>query len=511
MNTLNALIKPVDDFLNHVTMYRLVLYYVFGLLTVAFVMGFAGWAPVEPAQLAMSVVVASAVSYLTNRAFAFVYQIPVNTESIWITAFILALIMPPVASSDLAGLQGIALASFAAIASKFVLAIARRHVFNPVAIGAVAATYLLDQPPTWWVAGNLELMAFVVIGGLLVVRKVQRFEMVSVFILANLAAALATTQAETWLEGLTQAALYSPVFFAGFAMLTEPLTAPQSRKWQLAFAVIVGVLSSPDIHYGDFYVTPELAFLIGNVFAFAVSQKRKFKLTLVAIEKTAAGCYDYVFNSDRKLDHKPGQYIDWTLGMRDTDDRGNRRPFTIASAPDEGVVRLGVKFYPKPSAFKRALLNMKPGDVIYASHTAGEFTLPEDRAEKLAFIAGGIGVTPFRSMVQDMLDQRDMRSVVMLYGNNKVDEIAYTDVFNRAETELGMRTIYAVNQDGLRGTNMHRGFIDAKLITREVPDFHERTFYISGPRAMVTKFQDVLKELGVSRSRIKVDFFPGFA
>ncbi len=508
---MNMLIKTVDDFLNHVTMYRLVLYYVFGLLAVAFVMSFFGWAPVDPAQLAMSTLVICAVSWATNRAFSFVYQTPVNSESIWITALILALIMPPVASTDTAGLQGLALAAFAAVASKFILAIGRRHVFNPVAIGAVAATYILDQPPTWWVAGNVELMAFVVLGGLLVVRKMQRFEMVSVFIIANLAAALVTTQAETYAAGLTQAVLYSPVFFAGFAMLTEPLTSPQERKWQLAFAALVGVLSSPDIHIGEFYLTPELAFLIGNVFAFAVSQKRRFKLTLVEIEKTAAGCYDYVFKSDHRLDHKPGQYIDWTLGMRESDNRGNRRPFTIASSPEEGVVRLGVKFYPKPSAFKRALIAMKPGDAIYASHTAGSFTLPEDRNEKLTFIAGGIGVTPFRSMVQHMLDQRDARPIVMLYGNNKVDEIAYADVFNRAETELGIRTVYAVNQAPPHGTNMHHGFIDADLIAREVPDMHERTFYISGPRAMVVKFQDVLKELGVSRKRIKVDFFPGFA
>ena len=58
---------------------------------------------------------------------------------------------------------------------------------------------------------------------------------------------------------------------------------------------------------------------------------------------------------------------------------------------------------------------------------------------------------------------------------------------------------------------MHRGFIDAALIQREVPDFKERTFYISGPRAMVLRFRSVLKELGVAHSRIREDYFPGFA
>jgi ferredoxin-NADP reductase len=174
-------------------------------------------------------------------------------------------------------------------------------------------------------------------------------------------------------------------------------------------------------------------------------------------------------------------------------------------------VRLGVKFYRSPSAFKRSLATMKPGDVIYGSQLAGNFTLPKDRSTKLAFIAGGIGVTPFRSMVQDLIDRRDDRSVVLLYGNDNVDEIAYADVFDRAERELGIKTVYAVAEDKALGSNMHKGFIDAALIEREVPDYKDRMFYISGPRAMVLRFRRVLKELGVARSRIREDFFPGFA
>src|SRR5207248_2438919 len=117
---------------------------------------------------------------------------------------------------------------------------------------------------------------------------------------------------------------------------------------------------------------------------------------------------------------------------------------------------------------------------------------------------------PFRSMVQDLLNRRDYRSIVLLYGNNSVREIAYSELFDRAERELGIRTVYAVAKDEGLGSNMHRGFIDEVLIRREIPDFKDRTFYISGPRSMVVRFQRVVKDLGVARSRIKVDFFPGY-
>ncbi len=154
---------------------------------------------------------------------------------------------------------------------------------------------------------------------------------------------------------------------------------------------------------------------------------------------------------------------------------------------------------------------MKPGDVIYGSLLAGAFTLPDDPAEKLAFIAGGIGVTPFRSMVRDLIGRKDKRSAVLLYGANTADEIAYADLFKQAEGELGLRTVYAVAEGVAASPSAHRGFIDADLIRREVPDFLDRTFYVSGPWAMLSQFRRVLRQMGVARRRIRVDFFPGFA
>lgn len=501
----------VDTALNRITMYRLMLYYVAGLLAIAFGLGFFKLVPHDPTALAFSFVLITAVCWLMNRLFALLYHVPVNQESVYITALILVLILPPVTATDLLGVGGLILASVVAVASKFVLAIGRKHIFNPVAIGVAVSALVLDQPATWWVGGNLTLLPFVLAGGLLVVRKVQRFDMVGSYLLVNLAATVATTPPAMYGEALTQSVLYSPLFFAGFAMLTEPLTAAHAKWPRIAYGAIVGALSSPNVHVGDFYLTPEIAFLVGNAFVYAVSPKGRFKLTLERIEKMASGCYDFVFKSDRKLAFQPGQYLDWTLDVRNPDDRGNRRTFTIASAPSNNEVRLGVKFYPGASAFKRSLGTMRPGEVIYGSLLAGSFTLPKNRNEKLAFIAGGIGVTPFRSMVQDLINRQDRRSVIMLYGNERVDEIAYSDVFNRAERELGLRTVYAVAEDEVLGSNMHRGYIDEELIQREIPDFRDRTFYVSGPRAMVVRFRHVLKELGVARSRIKVDFFPGYA
>ena len=503
--------NPVDRLLNNITMYRLVLYYVGGLAAVAFVGGLTGLTTTNPTNFAFSIVVVVAVCWLTNKAFTLIYRVPVNTESVHITALIIVLLMPPVSASDTAGVIGLVVASVAAIVSKFVIAFGRKHIFNPVAVGVVVSGYLVAEPATWWVDGNMPMILCVLAGGLLVVRKVQRFDMVGAYLLANLSVVLLTSPPGMLSETLKFSVVYSPLLFAGFAMLTEPLTAPHAKWPRIAYGALVGALSSPSVHVGSFYLSPEIALLIGNAFAFAVGPKGRFRLTLQRIEKAAAGSYDFVFEPDRRIRFRPGQYLDWTLPVRHPDDRGNRRPFTIASAPGEGEVRLGVRFYPNPSTYKRALARMKPGDVIYGSQIAGTFTLPSSRQEKLAFIAGGIGVTPFRSMVQDLIDRNDRRSIVFIYGNNRVDEIAYADVFERARREIGLRTIYTVADGDERVPVEHRGFIDEDLIRREVPDFYERTFYISGPHAMVTRFRRSLRELGVARSQIKVDYFPGFA
>ena len=506
----DVMLRPVDAFLNHITMYRLVLLYCAGLLGVDFALGLAGLAPHDPAQLAFSVGVIAACAWAVNRVAAFALKVPANAESVWISALITALIMSPAAPGDWKGIGGLAVAASVGIAAKFILAINRKHIFNPVALGVVASTYLMDSPPTWWVGGSVWLLPIVLVGGFLILRKLQRFEMFSVYVLAYLGVTVLTTSADMYGEVLNQTFLSSPLLFAGFAMLTEPMTAPAAKWPSLAFGALVGALASPPAHIGAFYFTSEIALLVGNVLAWAVNPKYRFKLTLDRIEKTASGCYDYVFHTNRPIAHEPGQYLDWTMHLRRSDNRGNRRTFTIASSPSEKHVRLGVKFYPGPSAYKQTMLNMKPGDVVYGAQLAGDFTLPRGD-EKLAFIAGGIGVTPFRAMIQHMMDVGDDRPVTLFYGNNKANEIAYVDVFNRAENELGLRTVYAVADAQHAQTNFHKGFIDADLIMREMPDYAERMFYISGPRVMVLKFEQVLQELGIARHRIRTDFFPGFA
>jgi ferredoxin-NADP reductase len=500
----------ISRVLNGTTMYRLMIYYLGALFVAGLGLAVAGATFMTPSSLLFSLVVTFVSAWGTNRLFGYVLRLPLNAESVHITALILVLIMPPAVPSDPMSILGVVVASVVAIGSKFVLTIGHKHIFNPVAIGAVAAGLLVNQPAVWWVGGSPTLLPLVVIGGLLVTHKVQRLGMIASYLLANLAAVVLTTPPEMLGMGLQQGLIYSPLFFAGFAMLTEPLTAAHGRWSRHIYAILVGALSSPNIHIANFYFSPELAFLVANLYAWAASPKGRFRLELLHVERIAADCYDYVFRSDRRLNFRAGQYLDWTLGVRKPDNRGNRRTFTIASSPSEDHVRLGVKFYSAPSAFKQHLLNMSPGDAIYGSQIAGTFTLPRDPKHKILLVAGGIGITPFRSMIQDLLDRGEQRDIILLYGNRQAEDIAYMPLLARAERELGLRVIHAVSQAEARLDNLHPGRIDAQLMAREVPDIAERYIYVSGPTSMVSTFRKALRSCGASLRRIHTDLFPGF-
>jgi ferredoxin-NADP reductase/Na+-translocating ferredoxin:NAD+ oxidoreductase RnfD subunit len=501
----------IDRITDRITMYRLVFWYLAALLGGAFLLGMFRVIAVDPTALAFSAVLITGACWVSNIIFAKVFKAIPNVESVFITAFILTLIIDPTTATNLPGVGLLLFASVWAMASKFIFSIRRRHVFNPAAFGVALAGLALDQPATWWISGVQWLLPVALIGGILLVRKLRRFDLVLAFGLANLAATLATSAPDEYLTQLQFTLQHSPFFFFAFIMLTEPLTAPQTKLWRIVYGALVGVLAAPNIEVAGYYFTPEVALLVGNLLTLAVSPKGRLTLTLDRIEQAAAGAYDFVFRPDREFAFAAGQYLEWTMPVSHPDDRGNRRYFTIASAPTEEEVRLGVKFYPQASAFKRELATLKPGEQIIASQLAGSFTLPADTSKKLAFIAGGIGITPFRSMLRYLLDRHEARPITVLYGNTRVEDIAYGDVLDAARDELGITTYHAVMQPEGAARDMTIGFVDEAMIRRTVPDFDERIFYISGPQPMVSAVRKVLRRMGVPPWRIKTDFFPGLA
>jgi len=481
--------KFIDDYLNTITMYRLVLYVLIFYLLVAGTLSLLGLLPFKPINLFFSVGVLTTVCWAANKIFARLFHAPTNLESVYITALILSLIITPISNFS----QILSLVTLAVLSqgSKYILAINKKHLFNPAAFAVFTSALFLKYGASWWV-GNPYMVIPVLIGGLLIVKKVKRFSLILSFLITYLIIISGQSVFSANSLQFLPSLLESPVFFFAMIMLTEPQTTPPKKSLQMLYGGLVGVIT--------FYQTPEMALLAGNIFSYLVSPKEKLLLKLKEKNKTAKVSYDFVFGMGKKLNFLAGQYMEWTLGHNHPDARGVRRYFTIAASPTEGNLRIGVKFSPNGSSFKKTLSNLNPGDQIVASQLSGEFTLPKDAAKKLVFIAGGIGITPFRSMVKYLIDTKQKRDIVLLYSVKLEEEIVYQDIFEKAK-EVGVQTVYVVTDK--------MGLLDEKMIKGKAPDYKNRIFYISGPHSMVDAFEKTLKNMGVSN--IKIDFFPGYA
>jgi ferredoxin-NADP reductase len=158
------------------------------------------------------------------------------------------------------------------------------------------------------------------------------------------------------------------------------------------------------------------------------------------------------------------------------------------------------------------MAGMKPGDQITAGELGGDFVLPKDPGFPLVLIAGGIGITPFRSMIKYLLDKGERRDVVLLYSSSTEEEIVFRDVFDQAQRQIGLKVVYTLT-DTFRvrqGWCGQRGPVDAEMVRREVPGRAARRYFVSGPPGFVNNMVKVLRSAGVPRRSVRTDSFVGY-
>jgi glycine betaine catabolism B len=506
----------IDRLLDKITMYKLLFYYLIVLLLIAFGLSLTGVLHFGAASIVTSTIILVAACWVINKIFAEIFKAPTNVESVYITALILALIIPPNTDGNtVEHITFLLAASGLAMASKYILTINKKHIFNPAAIAVVLTSLGPKQSADWWI-GTSAMLPYVLIGGVLLVRKIRRGRMVLTFFISVLLATIGYTllAKNSVYTALKETITTSAMFFLGFVMLTEPMTTPPTAKKQTWYAVLTGILFPPQFHILSLYSTPELALISSNVFSYIVSSKAKLFPTLKQKLRISPDSADFIFSTNQKrFSYSPGQYMEWTLPHENTDSRGNRRYFTLASSPTESDIRIGVKFNKKGSSFKEALVDMNPETKVVAAQVSGDFTLPKDPKKKLVFIAGGIGVTPYRSMAKYLLDTQQKRTITMLYSARTTKDFAYSDIFEQCRDEFGMKTIYVVTDEPATIPHEHirPGRINSEMIKNEIPDYQQRVFYLSGTHSMVVAMQHILHGLGVSRRHIIIDYFSGYS
>lgn len=276
---LDRILKPIDDILNVITMYRLMLYYLIFLWGAALFFSFLNKFPFSPLQLIISTTIIVLVSWITNTLFAKFLKAITNLESVYITALILILIITPF--RNFSELPFLIIAPILAMVSKYLFSINKKHIFNPVAISVFIPSIISLGAASWWI-GTSIMLPFVLIGGLLVVRKIRRYDLVFFFTVfaVSVISIFSILNGFDVFQIILRTFVDSPIIFFAFVMLTEPLTTPPTKKLQIIYAGIIALIFYPLFHIGPISSTPEMALLIGNIYSYLISPKGKLILTL---------------------------------------------------------------------------------------------------------------------------------------------------------------------------------------------------------------------------------------
>ncbi len=473
-------------------MYKLMMYFLLVLLGAAAILSAVKILPYNPIAIVGQTVFLVFFCWYINQFLAKLFKTTPNPESPVITALILAAIMGPI-SLVTSNIVILALAALAAMASKYLIATKQSHIFNPAAFGAVVVG-LLGFPSSWWI-GSPALLPIILIGGILVVQKIRRWPLVITFLAVYSGFHLI-------LRDPVLVRLNPALFFLTFVMLIEPLTSPAGKKERLIYGGVVAASLVALHNLAPNLTFPlELALLVGNVYARVVTKDFRQTLKLVRRHDLTPSITEFWFQPIRPANFIPGQFLEYTLPHPKPDSRGIRRWFTIAASPTEGQILITTKFSEKSSSFKQALRKMKIGDEITASKVEGDFVLPAnqaDSANKLIFVAGGIGITPYRSMIKYLLDKNEKRDIVLLYGAKTEQDFVFKDIFAEAEAKGWLKPIYVTTP------------LSAELVKEKVPDWHECTIYVSGPEPMVESLEKQLLAISVPDARLKRDYFPGY-
>jgi ferredoxin-NADP reductase len=210
---------------------------------------------------------------------------------------------------------------------------------------------------------------------------------------------------------------------------------------------------------------------------------------------------------DRDVDFKAGQYMLVTVN---SDGKDLSRYLSISNSPTEkGYIEFTKKL--TNSDFSKTLDKVKIGDEVKVKYSFGKFTF-EGEYGKIAFLSGGIGITPIRSITKFVVDKNLGTDMVLLYGNQSLEDIVFKEDFDLMQKEYPkFKVEHVLCDDTNCSWPVKVGFITKDIILECLPDYKERKFFICGPPAMVDAMKKILlEEIGLTKDYIIEENFKGY-
>lgn len=242
------------------------------------------------------------------------------------------------------------------------------------------------------------------------------------------------------------------------------------------------------------------------------------KVKLIRRENAAKDTVSFFFEPQEEVTRAPGQYFYLVLSeLKYPDPRGPKRQFTIASSPTEGsTMMITVRTRAENiSGFKKTLYELSDGAMIDAEGPNGHYICDETAQGEQVFLAGGIGITPYRCFMKYAIDKGLQTPMHLIYTNSTPDEITFRNEFEQWSKEhqnIKVDMTVTHPEESQIPWNGLTGRVDLPLIQKLVPNYQEPTvtFWICGPPPMVDSLDEMLGKAGIPSQRRKIEKFTGY-
>ena len=238
----------------------------------------------------------------------------------------------------------------------------------------------------------------------------------------------------------------------------------------------------------------------------------RYTVKLNGREQVAEGTMAFYFEKPNGFEFRAGQALDITLlNPPETDSEGDIRTFSIASPPFEG--RLMITTRMRNTAFKRSLKSMPLGTTVKIEGPSGSLTLHKNSSKPAVFLAGGIGITPFMSILRQAAKDKLPHRLHLFYSNRRPEDAPFLDALTELQTTNPnfhlVATMTGIEKSQQKWTGK-TGLIDRKMLADNLSSLQGPIYYTAGPPAMVAAMRQMLITAGADEDDIRTEEFSGY-
>lgn len=238
----------------------------------------------------------------------------------------------------------------------------------------------------------------------------------------------------------------------------------------------------------------------------------QYLVKLLDKKEVAQGTMMFILEKPEQFIYKAGQSGDFKIiNPPYTDEKGNIRTFSFVSAPYESYLAFATRM--RESAFKRSLKELPLTTQLELEGPYGSMTLHQDVSRPAIFLAGGIGVTPFVSMIKQAIHEGLPHQIILFYSNRRPEDAAFLTDLQQMTQQSSNFTLVATMTQLEKSSHQwlgEKGYITKEMIQRYLTQPSAGVYYLAGPAGFVTGMREVLKELEINEDNIRSEEFAGY-